>query len=200
MFEPLPRSFYRASARDVAPKLLGHWLVRNTPKGQCGGVIVETEAYLADDPACHAFRGKTRRNQSMWGPPGVAYVYLIYGYHHCVNTVCCPEGIAEAVLIRALEPMIGETLMRENRPVLDLRELTNGPAKLCAALDIDRTLDGAFLCDSNSPLFIGRNRESTKPIVSNPSIITTKRVGISKAVDLPLRFYLNGNRHVSKGN
>jgi len=134
----------------------------------------------------------------MWGPPGVAYVYLIYGYHHCVNAVCCPEGFAEAVLVRALEPMIGETRMRENRPVLDQRELASGPAKLCAALDIDRTLDGTDLCDSNSPLFIGRITESTNRIASDRSIIAAKRIGISKAVDLPLRFYLNGNRHVSK--
>ena len=106
-FEPFPRKFYAPSAEIVAPQLLGHWLIRQTPLGPCGGPIVETEAYLSNDPACHGSVGRTPRNQSMWGPPGHGYVYLIYGYHYCFNAVCRPAGFAEAVLIRAIEPIFG---------------------------------------------------------------------------------------------
>src|SRR5882757_8906319 len=154
---PLPRTFYQPSAKIVAPALLGHWLIRDTPNGPCGGPIVETEAYLTDDPACHGAPGPTARNRVMFGLPGHAYVYLIYGYHFCVNAVCRPSGIAEAVLIRAIEPTFGEDAMRGRRPVIKPRDLTNGPAKLCEAMDIDRGLDGVDLCDSSSALFIARN-------------------------------------------
>src|SRR5207244_5692567 len=95
-FAPLPKSFYEPSAKVVAPRLLGHWLIRNTPGGPCGGAIVETEAYLSDDSASHGFPGPTPRNTAMFGAPGHGYVYLIYGYHFCVNAVCRPSGIAEA--------------------------------------------------------------------------------------------------------
>src|SRR5205807_4399502 len=125
-----PRSFYEPSADVVAAKLPGHWLIRNTPKGPCGGLIVETEAYLTGDEACHAFGGQTKRNRSMWGPPGHAYVYFIYGNHWCFNVVCRPAGCGEAVLIRAVEPVIGLDLMREFRQVVHQRDLTNGPGKL----------------------------------------------------------------------
>src|SRR5580658_9832140 len=115
-FAPLARSFYEPSAQTVAPRLLGHWLIRNLPAGRCGGPIVEAEAYLADDdPASHAYGGKTARNRAMFGPPGHAYVYLIYGFHCCVNAVCRPPGCAEAVLIRAIEAEAGAELMRLNR-------------------------------------------------------------------------------------
>src|SRR5688572_15256511 len=96
-FIPLAESFYGPSARIVAPRLLGHFLVRRTPAGVSGGAIVETEAYLRDDPACHGAVGETLRNRVMWGPQGKSYVYLIYGYHFCVNAVCRPKGTAEAV-------------------------------------------------------------------------------------------------------
>src|SRR5262252_380275 len=104
-FTPLPESLYEPSAKAVAPQLLGHWLIRNMASGLCGGAIVETEAYLRDDPACHAARGLTRRNRVMFGVPGHGYVYLIYGYHFCVNAVCRPAGVGEAVLVRAIEPL-----------------------------------------------------------------------------------------------
>ena len=134
----------------------------------------------------------------MWGPNGRAYVYLIYGCHHCVNTVCRPEGIAEAVLIRALHPKIGLQKMRKNRTVNKNLNLTNGPAKLCAALDIDRRLDGIDICSEKSPLFVGRNSELKKTDRKRLQITTTKRIGISKAADLPLRYYLDGNPYVSR--
>src|SRR3954447_4950187 len=107
-FKPLPRKFYEPSAKVVAQDLLGHWLIRNTPEGLSGGPIVETEAYLIGDAACHAAPGPTARNQVMFEALGYAYVYLIYGYHYCVNAVCQPVGTAEALLIRAIEPRLGE--------------------------------------------------------------------------------------------
>jgi len=196
-FNPLPRSFYQPSAKIVAAQLLGHWLIRNTPSGPCGGVIVETEAYLSDDPASHGFPGPTLRNRVMFGGPGHGYVYLIYGYHFCVNAVCRPNGVAEAVLLRAIEPTFGEESLRRQRTVSDRGSLTNGPAKLCEAMQIDRGLDGIDLCDSNSALFIAHNpqvedfRRDYGPILRSP------RIGITKAAALPLRFFLGRSKYVS---
>jgi DNA-3-methyladenine glycosylase len=158
-FTPLPRSFYEAGAEAVAPRLLGHRLVRAIPGGFSGGIIVETEAYLAQDPACHGFKRETPRNRSMYGPPGRAYVYFIYG--------------------KALE-------------------LTNGPAKFCAALGIDRQFDGADLCDASSQLFIAGNPERDDLVASLGPVIIARRVGITQAADWPLRFYLDGSCHVSR--
>jgi DNA-3-methyladenine glycosylase len=195
---PLPRSFYEPSAEAVSPKLLGHWLVRNTAAGPCGGPIVETEAYLAGDPACHAFNGPTARNRVMWGPPGHGYVYFIYGNHWCFNVVCQPAGMAEALLVRALEPAIGLEQMEKRRTVRDPRQLTNGPGKLCEAMAIDRGFDGVDLCDAQSPLFIARNPALKKYLKLRGPVITTTRVGIVKAATLPLRFYLGGSEFVSR--
>jgi DNA-3-methyladenine glycosylase len=195
---PLPRSFFNPSAAVVAPRLLGHILVRRTSDGPMAAVIVETEAYVVDDPACHGYAGESARNRSMYGPPGHAYVYFIYGVYWCVNAVCRPKGIAEAVLIRAVEPIIGVELMRKHRPVAHDRQLTNGPGKLCTALGIDRTVDGADLCDAQSPLWIGRNPEHKKLLLDKGPMITTTRIGITKAAHLPLRFYLKGSAWVSK--
>src|SRR5882724_4890154 len=146
-YMPLAREFFLPSAKVVAPRVLGHWLIRQTPSGLCGGIIVETEAYLVDDPACHGAPGLTTRNRVMFGGPGHAYVYLIYGYHFCVNAVCRPSGVAEAVLIRAIEPNFGAEFRKSQRGVARARDLTNGPAKLCEALRIDRSLDGVDICD-----------------------------------------------------
>src|SRR5690349_4769547 len=115
IYSPLPRSRYQPSADVVAPQLLGHWLVRKFSDGVCGGVIVEVEAYVTDDPACHGFQGLTSRNRTMFGEPGHGYVYFIYGCHFCVNAVCRPAGIGEAVLIRAVEPALGEEILRIHR-------------------------------------------------------------------------------------
>jgi DNA-3-methyladenine glycosylase len=197
-FVPLPRSFYEPSASSVARALLGHWLIRNTPAGCCGGVIVETEAYLLDDPACHASRGLTPRNRVMFGEPGRAYVYFIYGNHYCMNAVCRPAGQAEAVLIRAVEPTFGKDLMLRSRPVVDLKFLSNGPGKLCQAMEIRRELDGLDLCDTHSPLFIAANPEARFSAKRLGPTVTTTRIGITLAAALPLRFYLDGSPFVSR--
>jgi DNA-3-methyladenine glycosylase len=163
-----------------------------------GGAIVETEAYLKDDPACHSFSGERARNKSMFGPPGHAYVYLIYGYHFCVNAVCQPAGCGEAVLIRAIAVDFGETWMRRQRPVDKREELTKGPAKLCEALAITRDLDGVDLCDLASPLFVGENPARTDLLLRSGPIVCGPRVGITKAADLPLRFYVRESPFVSR--
>jgi len=182
----------------VARKLLGHWLVRRFEGGLCAGLIVETEAYLEGDEACHAFIGETARNRVMWGPPGHGYVYFIYGNHWCFNTVCRPAGRAEAVLIRAIEPVLGTEIMRARRQVKKEADLTNGPGKLCAALEIDRRFDGVDLCDADSPVFIGRNAEAARARTELGPLVTTPRIGITKAAELPLRFCLAGSRFLSR--
>jgi DNA-3-methyladenine glycosylase len=197
-FRPLPRHFYEPSAKVVAPALLGHWLIRNTANGPCGGPIVETEAYLVGDPACHGTPGPTARNRVMFGAPGHGYVYLIYGYYFCLNAVCRPPGVAEALLIRAVEAVLGEEFMRRRRPVNETRDLTNGPGKLCLAMDIDRGLDGVDLCNAKSPLFIALNPAVEKFRKERGPVMTGTRIGLTKAADLPLRFYLEGSAFVSQ--
>ena len=197
-FSPLPRTFYEPSASVVAPELLGHWLIRQTPEGPCGGPIVEVEAYLDGDPACHGAPGLTPRNRVMFGAPGHGYVYLIYGLHYCVNAVCRPANVAEAVLIRALEPAFGENWMRNQRPTGAGKTLTNGPAKLCEAMGITRTFDGVDLCDADAMLFIAENPEAKKFRRERGPTVTAARIGITKAAELPLRFYLAGSPFISR--
>lgn len=197
--QPLPSAFYKPSAEFVAPKLLGHFLLRRTPEGiWAGGAIVETEAYLANDPACHGFRRETARNRSMYGPPGCAYVYFIYGNYFCFNAVCAPKGIAEAVLIRAIEPMFDADWMRRNRLVTKPRELSSGPAKLCLALRIEREFDGVDLSDLKCDLIIAENPDVKQFVRDRGPLLTTTRVGLSVAEHLPLRFYLDRSEFVSK--
>jgi DNA-3-methyladenine glycosylase len=197
-FIPLPRAFYEPSAKSVARKLLGHWLLRRTPDGFSGGAIVETEAYVENDAACHAAPGLTPRNRVMFGPPGHAYVYFIYGCHYCVNAVCRPAQQAEAILFRAITTEFGHDFMQSHRHVNKPRNLTNGPAKLCQALEIGRELNGADLCDANSPLFVAENPRVEEFRRANGGIITTTRIGITQAAELPLRFYLAESEFVSK--
>ncbi|MBI4324244.1 MAG: DNA-3-methyladenine glycosylase, partial [Chloroflexi bacterium] len=178
--------------------LLGHWLVRQTAAGPCVGVMVETEAYLDGDPACHAYGGETARNRAMWGDPGRAYIYLIYGFHCCFNTVCCPSGKAEAVLVRAVEPHLGWEFLRANRPVSQDLHLTSGPGKLCAAMSIDRSFDGADLCDAASPLFVAENPDREQFVKKRGPMLTAPRIGLSRAADLPLRFFLQKSPFVSR--
>ena len=188
-FTPLPRSFYAPSAKVVARRLLGHWLIRRTAAGFCGGPVVETEAYLQDDPASHGFAGETARNRTMHGPPGRAYVYFIYGNHYCVNAVCRGAGEAEAVLIRAVEGQMGLEILRANRPGRADLELTNGPGKLCAALAIRRELDGADLCDAGSPLFLARNPNASRFRQWRGPVMATARVGIDQGGRLAAAFF-----------
>jgi DNA-3-methyladenine glycosylase len=197
--QPLPRSFYEPSAAIVAPQLLGHLLLRRTPRGDwAGGIIVETEAYLTNDPACHGYRRETPRNRSMYGRPGHAYVYFIYGNYFCFNAVCAPKCVAEAVLIRAIEPTFEEDWMRANRPVRERKERTAGPAKLCLALDIKREHDGLDICNPKSGLIIAHNDDAAHFVHQHKPLVTTTRIGLSVAGDLPLRFYLERSAFVSR--
>jgi DNA-3-methyladenine glycosylase len=197
-FTPLPRSFFEPAADIVAAKLLGHWLIRNTPQGPYGGQIVETEAYLTGDAAAHSFRGQTKRNQVMWGAPGYCYVYFIYGNHWCFNVVCQRPGIAEAVLVRAIEPVIGLHLMQANRTVTQPHQLTNGPGKLCAAMKMDRSMNGVDLCNHESPVFLATNDHLKSFLKQTGPMLTTTRIGITQAATLPLRFCLAGSSYLSR--
>jgi DNA-3-methyladenine glycosylase len=173
---PLPRSFYERPAVDVARALLGKIITL----GPASGRIVETEAYLSTgDGAAHSARGITDRTRVIFGPPGHAYVYLIYGMYECLNIVAEPEGIAGCVLIRALEPLSGVT------------GLTNGPGKLTRALGITRQHNGADV--TRGPLLVCEAGENV-PF----EIGISPRIGISKSVDLPLRFFVQGNKFVSR--
>jgi DNA-3-methyladenine glycosylase len=181
----LSREFFGRSVHDVAPELIGATLL----VAGVGGVIVEVEAYDHEDPAAHGFRGKTARNASMFGPPGHAYVYRSYGIHWCLNFVCEDVGVANAVLIRALEPTDGLETMRARRGVADDRLLCAGPGRLCQALAVTREHDGLAL---DEPPFELRARERAQQVVQGP------RVGITKATELPWRYALAGSRFLSR--
>jgi DNA-3-methyladenine glycosylase len=185
---------------EIARRLLGAMVIRDLPEGRVAGRIVETEAYLQDDPACHGVRElpdgtmahrQTARNAAMFGPPGCAYVYFTYGNHFMLNVVTQPAGMPEAVLIRALEPMEGLEIMLARRGVDNPRETTNGPGKLTRALGIGRELDGHDL--AQPPLQIVLHDP-----IPEAEIVTTTRIGISRAIDYPWRFYVRGNHWVSR--
>jgi DNA-3-methyladenine glycosylase len=191
----LARDFYLDPPNLVAPGLLGKLLIRRLGKHTLIGRIVEVEAYIGkDDPAGHAFAGRTARNGVLFGPPGHAYVYFIYGMHYCLNVSCEPEGQAGSVLIRALEPLAGldeMTRLRHLPPAADPRLLTTGPGRLCQALDITRSeQDGVDLTDPASALYIAADGFET------PGIVVTPRIGIRKAADRPLRYCVEGSRFV----
>jgi DNA-3-methyladenine glycosylase len=188
--EILPRSFYARDTVTVARELLGKVIAHHTPEGIVTGRIVETEAYLQGDPACHASRGMTPRNAVMFGPPGCAYVYFIYGMYYCFNVVTAAEGVGEAVLIRALEPLAGTHIMGARRSRERLVDLCSGPAKLVQAMGISRLHNGADL--TVKPLVIHRGAERSEKIV------TTARIGIKEGEELPLRFCLEGSIYVSR--
>ena len=175
-------------AITTANQLLGCELVHQSPEGNAGGIIVETEAYTVDDAASHAFKGKTKRNAAMFLSGGHTYVYFTYGMHHCFNIVTGPDGEGQAVLIRALEPTVGLELMKQRRGRSDVHTLTNGPAKLVQALGITKEHSGKSLAQTGITL-----RQVLKP----GAIISSPRRGISKAVDQPLRFYIANNHFVS---
>jgi DNA-3-methyladenine glycosylase len=190
----LPRSFYERSTVVVAKQLLGKYLVRKHPKGDTVGRIVETEAYVGpQDLACHASRGRTARTEVMFGPPGHAYVYFIYGFYNMLNLVTEAKDYPAAVLIRAVEPVDGIELMRSRRKNGLLRNLASGPGKLCQAFGIDRSLNGADLCASE--LFVEDRGEAT------PKIQATPRIGVDYAgkwKDKRFRFVIRGSEFVSK--
>jgi DNA-3-methyladenine glycosylase len=202
---PLDRRFYARDPRRVARELLGKVLIRRRGRQLLAGRIVEVEAYLgAGDLAAHAAAGRTPRNQVIFGPPGHAYIYFIYGNHYCLNVSCEPEGEAGCVLIRALEPVAGlramakarglraaDSLDLETRPRL-LRHLTSGPGRLCAALSITRSRDnGKDVTSPKSDLCIA---DAALP---KPRITTTPRIGITKSEKEKLRYIIAGNEFVS---
>lgn len=181
---------FSASAVEVAKRLLGSTLVREVEGTLMAGRIVETESYDETDAASHSYRGVTPRTQIMFGPAGFAYVYFTYGMHYCFNVVTGKTGQGSAVLIRALEPLEGLDTMTVNRKT-GPNQLTNGPAKLCQALQIDRSLNGHNL--TTSPLYI-----TSQPPVAPSKITQTTRVGISKDTHRLWRFYVTGNLFVSR--
>lgn len=194
----LPPEFYDRDTVTVAKDLLGCLLVHQDETGTTMGWIVEDEAYLQGDPAAHSYRGETKRNRAMFGPPGHAYVYRIYGLHTCFNVVTGPEGIGEAVLIRALEPAVGIDLMQARRGTDDPLALASGPGKLTQALNITMDLDGTSLSDGPLQVWAPESLPDRRPEGWPGEIVQTTRIGITKAADLPLRFYLNGNRYISR--
>jgi len=187
----LKEEFYSADVVEVAKRLLGKMLIREYSGKTLGGKIVETEAYRgADDPASHAYRGKTRRNYAMWMKPGTAYVYQIYGVHYCLNVVAEPEGKPAAVLIRALEPILGLEEMMKNRGEKDPKLVTSGPARLTQALRITRELNGWDMT-RGEVLYIASYED-----VASGDIVSTPRIGVKDR--RPWRFYIRGNPYVSK--
>ena len=193
----LDRSFFARDPRHVARQLLGKVLVRNGSP-QLTARIVEVEAYLGEeDPAAHAAAGRTLRNAVLFGPPGHAYIYFIYGNHFCLNVSCEPEGQAGGVLFRALEPLTGVEEMARGRGIVlhnpkDLRQLTSGPGRLCESFGITRARDNdCDLTANKSSLWIGDDGYRARGIIATP------RIGITKAADMPLRYLLAGNPFVS---
>lgn len=197
MARRLPRDFYARDTLAVARDLLGQRLVRVLGGDRLCGRIVEVEAYIGEqDQASHARCGLTRRNAPMYGPPGCAYVYLVYGMHHCLNVVTEREGYPAAVLIRALEPLEGIEAMRSRRNGRPDRHLTSGPACLCQALEVDRRFDGADLCVPGALLFL----EEDRPVPAE-DVATGPRIGVrgdQQACAAAWRYYVRDSRHVSR--
>jgi DNA-3-methyladenine glycosylase len=194
----LPRGFYDRDPREVSRDLLGKVLIRRVRKKLLAGRIVEVEAYLGeDDPAAHSAAGRTARNAVLFGPPGYAYVYFIYGNHYCLNVSCLPDGVAGGILFRALEPLEGIEKMARAREISvdkpsDLRKLTSGPGRLAEAFGITRERDNEKdLTDASSDLFVAE--DGYRP----DRILVTPRIGISKAAERPLRYIMAGNSFVS---
>ena len=198
----LRRSFFDRDPRTVARELLGNLIVRREDASRMAGRIVEVEAYLgADDLAAHSAAGRTERNAVIWGPPGHAYVYFIYGIHHCLNISCLPPGNAGCVLIRALEPVLGLREMAKARKLAgldlgsrqELRKLASGPGKLCEALRISRHRDnGKDMVSAGSDLQVMDDGYEAEKIGVTP------RIGITKAVEMPLRYVIAENFFISR--
>ncbi len=208
--ERLGAAFYNNDTLTVAQQLLGCELVHETPEGLTAGIIVETEGYVTGDPACHAYRRQTTRNAAMFGPAGTLYVYQIYNHYNCINVVTSPEGVGEAVLIRALEPTEGIELMAARRneafktgferyrnntvdpgTTKGFRNLCNGPGKLTIALGISRQRDNNSSLITDAIYIRG-------PVQTDFDMVTTTRIGLTQGVDLPYRYYIKDNPFVSK--
>ncbi len=189
----LNRSFYCRNTLTVAKQLLGKLLVRELPEGKVAGKIVEVEAYRgSDDPASHAYKGKTQRNQIMFGEGGYAYIYFIYGKHFCLNVTTEKVGVPGAVLIRAVEPVYGIEIMKRKRRTENVKSLTNGPGKLTQAMDITVELNGwdltrgekLYICDLD--------------VVEPFEVVSSGRIGVKAGADKPWRFFIKGNLFVSR--
>ncbi|NEQ46156.1 MAG: DNA-3-methyladenine glycosylase [Leptolyngbya sp. SIOISBB] len=199
MVSPIPASWLGRPSPDVAPDLIGCTLVRQFPDGsQYRGLIVETEAYAPDDPACHAYRRRTARNEVMFASPGSCYVYLIYGMYHCINVVTDLDTVPSAVLIRALEldtlpPWLDEKQRRQPHRV------AAGPGKLCRALKIDRTLNGITFI-SKAPLWLEPRSPQFEQLITTGQhqLVQTTRIGLTQGADIPWRWYLADCPAVSK--
>jgi len=190
VWTPLSRDFYSRDSAQVARDLLGRILVHESSEGLTSGIIVEAEAYYGeDDPASHAYRGMTERNRVMYGEPGHAYVFLLYGVNHLLNVVTMPRGIPGAVLLRALQPLEGVELMRRRRGVSDALLLASGPGRLSKAMGIDLNHNGVDM--TKPPLYISRER-----ILKDFEVVVTPRIGVRDM--RPLRFYVKGNLYVSR--
>ena len=184
------QSFFQKNAPDLAQALLGCELVHDSPGGRTTGIIVETEAYSQEDAASHSFAGETARTKAMFGPAGHAYIYFTYGMHYCFNIVSGHQGHGQGVLIRALEPIEGLEIMKERRNKSEDLQLCNGPAKLVQAMGITKQ-------DYGKPLFEGNLYVRNGP-ERNFNISVGPRIGISKAVDAPWRFWITDNSYVSR--
>lgn len=209
--QKLSADFYQNhDTLTLSQLLLGCELVHESPEGTTAGIIVETEGYLTDDPACHAYRRQTPRNAAMFGPAGTLYVYQIYNHYNCINVVMGPEGVGEAVLIRALEPTEGIDLMairrneafktgfeRYRNNTIDpettdgQRNLANGPGKLTIAMGISRQRDN-FSSLTTGDIYI------RGPVLHDFDMVTTTRIGLTQGADLAYRYYVKGNKFVSK--
>jgi DNA-3-methyladenine glycosylase len=194
----LPREFYDRDPRRVCRELLGKVLVRTERRKYLTARIVEVEAYLGkNDGASHSFIGRTARNAVLFGPPGFAYVYFIYGNHYCLNVSCLPDGVAGGILFRAVEPLVGTDAMARARGLTlnserDLRNLTSGPGRLAEAFEITRERDnGKDLTSEDSDLFIADDGYRVG------RVLTTPRIGVTKAAERPWRYVIAGNSFVS---
>ncbi len=189
----LSRAWFARHALEVAPALVGVLLERRTPEGTwVRARIVETEAYTGDDPSCHAHRGRTARNAPLFGPPGHAYVYRVYGVHWCLNVATGPDGEAQGVLLRAAEPLEGLEVLRAQRGARTRdRDLLRGPGRLTQALAVDGDHTAADLCADDPPVVLRDDG-------ARPAIVRGPRVGVSRAADWPWRFHAEGSRFVSR--
>lgn len=187
---PVTQEFYARDTNQVAKDLLGCYIVHHSPEGITAGMIVETEAYLQHgDPACHTSRGMTKRNQVMFGQPGLAYVYFTYGMHYCFNVVTNEAGVGDAVLLRALQPLAGVPLMQSRRHKEKLTDLCSGPAKLVQAMGITKEHNGSNLITGPINIYPGAPVEA---------IVTTTRIGIKVGEELPYRYYIKDNPYISR--